>query len=1546
MATQQQTVLRVQFDNVNTNTGITQYEFLDLYGDIPIKINKSFAELQDISKRNSDYSIGLQLPGSKKNNKFFENFFEVDTQSLYFNATKRVPCQVLLNDEAYFTGYMRLNKTSVMESKVEYDVTLYSSIGDLFGKIGNNLLNELDFNDNEYRFNHTFDQYAVTDNFDKSIFAADTKYPIPYFYPIVHNGYEYSGDTVNLSGGTATDQTRLYTTSGPLSGYTSQAAAWAAGVKQYRLNSPGQGILDNQLKPALNIYSLIQLIFKTYGYSISSDFFNTPWFKSLYMYGYFSSDRTKFGYNMPTISVLPLEGVQVVLVETFVDSSEYPCGTQYIKTDRTYTIYVVKSDSGIPCYCSEDINVVLDFRQYPCFGGTVDYSVTVNIPANSTGTTYSWVSNQFVDCGAGCPYSLEYTQNFGLNTSASNVSESPVGLAYLPVPVGTFVTYVDGDTIDFSLVISNTIKQIDLLSSIAKKFNLVFVPDPNNKNQIIIEPYNFYIGTGDIHDWSDKISWDRGFTVEPALNYIESQLTLTDLEDGDYGNKEFKDRNNRIYGQNNVYNPTDFKSQEKKIDTIFSPELIRTWDENIALPLGINYAGSTQTVTSGGSESLAYIYKGLKTKPKLMFWLGGFNPFLNIVSESFPFTPATPFISYNVWVSDSDANVSGRFEYIPIISHTTPIGNSDSNKDFTRGFESDSLCNLFNSEEPVSIGTTTSYNAYTENDIYSVFYQNRIDNLYDPNTRFLSGYFNLKYNDIKNLKANDLIKINEQYFTWNKIDGFNLTNPELTKVELIQANNNPSEYPTRYFAYYYCDNPSVCYKFKTDFTNSNLRDTNYYWSVLYDYYIGILGGSASGFTSSFQDIQSLTSKYIPYYMYEITKDDYDTSSCTNWDCDTLHNYIYNESSYPFTYHMPGFWFNSGTTRQGLNVYIGCTDFNDDAIAWGILTGSSTYHGSGLCLTPTPTPTASITPTPTITPSITPSPTPGLQCYNFNTMVRTAYVDSRNRVIYGGKFYEYYGVSCKYKIALDQDFNLEPDFSLTATGGITSGATQTFDDVKLFAEDNSGGLYSVQTKQTFGSDYLTKLKYDGTYDYTFNSVEFVDQVGGMFVDRTSDNELWVYDTYTYSQQSYAYKINKYGTKLITIDKASKIYDATIQSNGSYIISYTQSGYQTIPPFPVPQDVELGLRRYSSDGTYDTTFRDNLGTTLKEGAGCNYVVVNKSNDKIYCQGNGWGAYGLLRLNSDGTPDNTFNFTGITYTGTTYSANGPIAVATDGKLYGIAAGHILFRVNTDGTQDTSFTVGYWDEGTTIDKPESLTVLPNNSVIVIGSASTTANNVYYTYSGTTYNRNRFVVINPNGSVQACPTAPVYVTPTPTPTLTPTPTVTLTPTKTVTPTPSVTPTHTTTPTHTPTPTPTRLPVNLYYRYSGYTSFAGSGTKTVSAMSFVVNGITYSRSDTSFTTSVTNSVFVGSTFDVGSGIIGSVTRKICKSSTAAAQKLDIWYVRVYVNGTKVYESINDVSPNTSIPTCITQDTKTKTTDAIVINPGDTVIVEFEDQITA
>ena len=254
-------------DNILTNQLVT-YQVLDLYSNIPITINKSFAELEDISKRNSDYSVGLLLPGSKKNNRFFENYYDVDSATLFFNVTKRVPIKVLINDECYLNGYMRLNKVNVLDSKIEYDVTLFTSVADFYGQIGNNLLKDLNFDNPNFHFNHYFTLYNILSNWQNNLLLTSNNNNMPLiFYPALHNGYVYSGDTPNVSGGTVASQSRYYTST-VVGAYTDYAAFTAAGGSEYYINSPKKPVLDNQLKPALSVWGLIELMFKTYGYTI------------------------------------------------------------------------------------------------------------------------------------------------------------------------------------------------------------------------------------------------------------------------------------------------------------------------------------------------------------------------------------------------------------------------------------------------------------------------------------------------------------------------------------------------------------------------------------------------------------------------------------------------------------------------------------------------------------------------------------------------------------------------------------------------------------------------------------------------------------------------------------------------------------------------------------------------------------------------------------------------------------------------------------------------------------------------------------------------------------------------------------------------------------------------------------------------------------------------------------------------------------------------------------------------------------------------------
>ena len=140
----------------------------------------------------------------------------------------------------------------------------------------------------------------------------------------------------------------------------------------------------------------------------------------------------------------------------------------------------------------------------------------------------------------------------------------------------------------------------------------------------------------------------------------------------------------------------------------------------------------------------------------------------------------------------------------------------------------------------------------------------------------------------------------------NKLEGFDLTNPELTKVELVQTNNRvrPQPYPTRYFKYVYCNQVGTkVYKFRTFFNPeentdgrlatgngeelNSIRRTYFYWSIFYDYMVGALGGSVSGITASYNNpgFGSVWS----YTMTEITEDEYSDPSYLWWYEDDNNN---------------------------------------------------------------------------------------------------------------------------------------------------------------------------------------------------------------------------------------------------------------------------------------------------------------------------------------------------------------------------------------------------------------------------------------------------------------------------------------------------------------------------------------------------------------------------------------------------------------------------------------------------------------------------------
>lgn len=172
---------------------------------------------------------------------------------------------------------------------------------------------------------------------------------------------------------------------------------------------------------------------------------------------------------------------------------------------------------------------------------------------------------------------------------------------------------------------------------------------------------------------------------------------------------------------------------------------------------------------------------------------------------------------------------------------------------------------------------------------------------------------------------------------------------------------------------------------------------------------------------------------------------------------------------------------------------------------------------------------------------------------------------------------------------------------------------------------------------------------------------------------------------------------------------------------------------------------GVRRYNTDGTIDITF--GTGGTLLFSSGSNekvYEMHLQNDGKIVMAGlRYFGSQSfiqMIRLNPDGTFDNTFGVNGIATFGSGQSVGAnSFAINADGSfiVVGIMNNNFaLIKVNNNGTINTSFGINGWVETTfpsSLAKSNNVSVNANGRIIVGGSVA--ENGSRYAFAIAAYN-------------------------------------------------------------------------------------------------------------------------------------------------------------------------------------------------------------------
>ena len=151
---------------------------------------------------------------------------------------------------------------------------------------------------------------------------------------------------------------------------------------------------------------------------------------------------------------------------------------------------------------------------------------------------------------------------------------------------------------------------------------------------------------------------------------------------------------------------------------------------------------------------------------------------------------------------------------------------------------------------------------------------------------------------------------------------------------------------------------------------------------------------------------------------------------------------------------------------------------------------------------------------------------------------------------------------------------------------------------------------------------------------------------------------------------------------------------IQKNGKLLLAgycYASSGNQ------------FAIARYNDNGNLDLSFGSGGKKTISFGSSANSygnAIAIQTDGKILVAGSNWNGssdqFALVRLDSDGSPDNSFGNNGIVTTsiGSNADIAYSLAIQGDGKIVvagssdnGSGEDFVLVRYNTDGSKDTSF-------------------------------------------------------------------------------------------------------------------------------------------------------------------------------------------------------------------------------------------------------------------
>ena len=718
---------------------IIEQQRLDLFEDLGAELNYAIDDIKDFSSRNTNYSKTINIPGNANNNKVFGHIYNFTSGNNYgisdpdepnvgynFDPTKQANCQIFVNKIQVFKGVLRLLEITIQNGVIEYQCAVFGELGGFASAIGNKLLNDPTmlehFSD--------YDQEWTAENIVNSWTASGVASGVGIVYPLIDYGL------------------------------------CKHGTKDWHLNA---------FRPAFFVHELIDKIIDFSGYTYTSAFFDTPYFRSLII------PNNKGNLEQLTKDLLIVEST--ICVES---------GSDVGKTDLiTFNLnpnIVLFTTADYATYTFEGTNGTLGkIKLTGWLNLSSSGTFTVNLKKSGTTiVTESFapnVDNQniaidwIIDVSLNANDTIQVQVIFYTGVAYSTLCPIDFKLAfesdYAQVGLAT-----EGDLISMGNCLPKGIQQKDFFSSICRMFNLYVYEDPLLTTHLLIEPYiEFYrkgagflkindVGelllhgeTGDATgllllsdpvaesiDWSNKVDYSKEISIKPMSELNARYYDFVYTEDDDYYNEAYNKKYNESFGDRKFDTEFQFAEDRTEVKVIFSPSILTKTSNDAKLRANL-FKENNNTEERKDNNIRIMFFKSVSTS------------------------------SYHIKHYYSGEGNPGNGNYGGLRTTYGYAGHLDDPElptlDLNFGVPNEFYFSLLN--------------PYPTANLFNSWWDEYLAEIINKDSKLLSCYLYLTVQDIYSLDFAQLIYIDGALWRLNKVVDFNPSIPQTTKCELLRV---------------------------------------------------------------------------------------------------------------------------------------------------------------------------------------------------------------------------------------------------------------------------------------------------------------------------------------------------------------------------------------------------------------------------------------------------------------------------------------------------------------------------------------------------------------------------------------------------------------------------------------------------------------------------------------------------------------------------------------------------------------------------------------